>query len=157
MPSFWQGCFPDWSIGQIHCQSSISLPPSLSTYLPINLFICVLFWLLVDVYSDLWPIKQIITGVFWRLWWAWNASKSQDRGRHRYEATGEKVSILVNLCRGWINEWMTVTKQSGEVQIPEQARGRFAPVFDKQSLRKLINEHPCEVVLERSLALLWSL
>lgn len=30
-------------------------------------------------------------------------------------------------------------------------------MFDKQSLRNLINEHPCEVVLERSLALLWSL
>lgn len=50
-----------------------------------------------------------------------------------------------------------MTNQSVEVQIPEQACGGFPPVFDKQSLRNGINEHPCEVVLERSLAVLWSL
>lgn len=33
---------------------------------------------------------------------------------------------------------------------------RLFPAFDNQLFRNLINEHPCEVVLERSLVLLWS-
>lgn len=44
-----------------------------------------------------------------------------------------------------------------EVQSSEQACGGFSSAFDNQLLRHLINEYLCEVVLERSLVLLWSL
>lgn len=44
-----------------------------------------------------------------------------------------------------------------EVQSSEWARGGFSPVFDNRLFRNVINEYLCEVALERSLLLLWSL